>query len=100
MTKLRTANQIRAYCERRKQLLSETGHSLEFRGGVHAGFSMQAATDLPRVLDAADESWGMVAHLYHEGATADMSSDTVAEVERILDDYKWLEGENGEGEDE
>lgn len=54
MTEKRTASEIRVYCERRKQLLSESGHSLEFYGGVHAGFSMQAATDLPRALEAAE----------------------------------------------
>ena len=47
--------------------------------------------ELEVVLEAADESWGMVARLYHEGATADLHPDTVAECERILDDYKWLE---------
>jgi len=59
--------------------------------GVYVGFVEHARADLPRLLEAADESWGMVARLYHEGATADLPPDTVAEVERIIDEYGWLE---------
>ena len=110
--KPRTASEIRAYCEaatkepwvmgvrysawgRLVYALRGVETGGEEEAGANCRFIENARTDLPRLLDAADESWSMVARLYHEGATADLHPDTVAEVERIIDEYGWLEDTNG-----
>ena len=54
---------------------------------ANATFVVNAHEDLPALLKATWELYGMVATLYHEGATADMAADTVAECQRMIDEY-------------
>ncbi len=99
----RNATEIRAYCDRRNRLLDKTwkfiadGCQGRYKSALHLAFSEQAATDLPRVLDAAVKLRAGLLRCYNTG--------WLYKAVDLLAETAWLspqptvssDGESGEG---
>lgn len=65
---------------------------------ANATLAINAHADMPRLLDAVWELYGMVAHLYHEFPPANMADCAREECERMIDEYKHLGTDGGESD--